>query len=101
MSESRWSEEIGVVKPAEFYDGNDDHAHGKSEQRRRQQYENGCFIRYKDPSDTMLDRSSCPHPGYADRDRPEEGFGSWTRRKKACHTYKRALGGWARQRDVR
>jgi hypothetical protein len=76
MSESRWSEEIGVVKPAEFYDGNDDHAHGKFQQGRRQQYENGCFIKYKGPSDTMLDRSSCPHLGNADWDRPEEGFGA-------------------------
>jgi hypothetical protein len=44
MSESRWSEEIGVVKPAEFDDRNGDHAHGKFQQWRPQHYENGYFF---------------------------------------------------------
>ena len=48
-----------MTKPPEFYDGDDNNAHVEFQQW-RQRHQDGYFLNYKGPSNTMLHRVLCP-----------------------------------------
>jgi hypothetical protein len=88
-----------VTKPPEFHDRDDNDAHAKFQQWRRQHFEDGYFLNYKGPNNTMLHRSLCWHHGDANWKRNEE-WGSLTAYKKVCSTDRGELEQWARNNGV-
>lgn len=74
-----------------FFDRDDEDAHAKFQRWRARHWGDGYFLNYRRPGNVRLHRSPCPHLGDPDWLRPEQGFGSLTRRKKVCSTDQREL----------
>jgi len=84
----------------EFYDGDDDNAHIEF-QKWRQQHQDGYFLNYKGPSNTLMHRVLCWHlRDPADLDRSEDPS-SLTRLKKVCSADRDTLRQWARGKSVK
>jgi hypothetical protein len=88
-----------MTKPPKFYDGDNDNAHTEF-QEWRQQHQEGYFLNYKGPSNTMLHHVLCWHlRDPADLDRSEDRS-SLTRHRKICSTDRRELRQWAEEKGV-
>ncbi len=89
-----------MTEPPEFYDGDDNNTHIKFQQW-RQRHQDGYFLNYKGPSNTMLHHVLCWHlRDPADLDRGED-WSSLTRRKKVCSTDLGELKKWARKKGIK
>jgi len=88
-----------MTKPPEFYDKDDDKAHLKFQQWRQQNYQDGYFLNYRGPSNTILHRVLCPQHLRDPWDLSEE-WGKLTRHRKVCSTDRKELMQWARKKGV-
>jgi hypothetical protein len=80
--------------PVEFYDSGDERVHDEF-QNWRSRNTRGFFINVKSPTELMLHRSECSHPGDTEwKQSDSDSWGSLTRSRKVCSTDRSALDRW-------